>query len=188
MELYMMRKSIFGILILSVIITCASAKTYAEDSSDYFLELLSSAYQTRDKEKICSIIEELESLYADNGLIHSYYINIAQLYHRIGEDSQAVKSLNSEPTVIKFFYLGTLQMKMNQYELGKKNLEIFNTEIIKMTEEGKGSVDPKIIILTQKLLGYEAPLLAEESDQTGILYSMSIEEIIDSVWPSPILP
>ncbi len=37
MELYMMRKSIFGILILSVIITCASAETYAENQ---YLELV----------------------------------------------------------------------------------------------------------------------------------------------------
>jgi len=184
-----MRKSlILFCLFLVTTVGCVEENSSKPDDVEY-LELLSSAYNTDDEEKILEFIREFENRYENDKTIIFYNITLAQLYYHAGDEESAIEALEAEPTIHKFYYLGTLQMRLDRIEEGRNNLEKYHSELIRDSELNNKSADPRILFMIRKLLGYTALISSEERDsyesdpQMKIINETSVDELLSGLWP-----
>jgi len=167
---------------------CPEENSSKPDGVEYF-EFLSSVYNTDDEEKILELIREFENLYENDKTILSYNINLAQLYYHAGDGESAIEALEAEPTILKWYYLGTLQMRLGRIGEGRKNLEKYHSELIRNSEFNNKPVDPRVLFMIRKLLGYAAQISSEERDsyesdpQMMIINEASVDEILSGLWP-----
>ena len=154
------------------------------DYYDNYINLLSLAYQADNKDKLLEVISEIESTYGNenHAEILSYYINLAQLYFRAEDNEKAIKVLESEPSVIKYFYLGTLKKRIEIEDHGQNDLERFKYEIMGNTNTSLESYDKSALVFVKILLGEEISDAIDSNDMLLIIAERSQEELLKSIW------
>ncbi len=178
-----MKKRLLIIVFFMVLLGCSKKHTSDLVPPADYTKWLSSAYRVDNREELLEIIEKIETKYEKANKIQSYHINLAQLYFRAGEIEKTLKVLELEPTIIRFFYLGTLKKRIGREEDGAADLERFYLELTGDSSNGSEDIDKTVIYMTEKLLGHNVSEFNESNAQTLIISAMSQDDLVKSIWP-----